>query len=129
MILFIGLVLVGMITIFLLAHSQAQNDKLPEKKRGKSEQDSMPILGTIIPPLPEGDGKKEVEESCLKCHSTEMLLQQKLTEKQWTAVVEKMIKWGAEVPENEKTKIISYLIKNFGSDNNRFEPIVTQSVE
>jgi mono/diheme cytochrome c family protein len=42
-----------------------------------------------------------VVNNCLQCHSARLLGQQRLTPKQWAAVVKKMIGWGAPVePEN-----------------------------
>ena len=47
------------------------------------------------------DGEALVVNNCLACHSRELLQQQRLTPKQWTAVVKKMVGWGAQVePEN-----------------------------
>ena len=36
-----------------------------------------------------------VRESCLMCHSDELIATQRLTAKQWKAEVEKMVGWGA----------------------------------
>jgi hypothetical protein len=54
-------------------------------------------------------------------------MQQRLTEKQWTATVEKMMRWGANVPEKEKPAIIAYLAGHFGPGN-KFTPIRTKAV-
>ena len=77
----------------------------------------LPIIGTKLGTLPEGKGKAAVESRCYACHSSDMLLQQRLTEKQWTATVEKMMRWGAPVTDDEKPVIIEYLKKHFGPDN------------
>jgi hypothetical protein len=36
--------------------------------------------------------------------------------------------WGEEVPESQREALIAYLVKNFGPDNDRFQPIVTRPV-
>lgn len=82
---------------------------------------TLPQLGTKFKTLPKGEGRKEVEASCLPCHSSDILTQQRLTEKQWTASVEKMIRWGAVVAGAGKQKMILYLAKNFGPSN-QFTP-------
>jgi len=82
---------------------------------------TLPMPGTQFQPLPEGAGKAEVEASCYTCHSADLLVQQRLTAKQWTASVEKMIRWGAEVPAGSKTPIIDYLSRHFGPSN-QFQP-------
>jgi hypothetical protein len=82
---------------------------------------TLPPLGTKLPTLPPGKGRVEVESACYRCHSAELLLQQRLTEKQWTATVEKMMRWGAVVSEKEKPVVIDYLTRNFGPGN-RWKP-------
>jgi len=86
---------------------------------------SLPVLGTKFHSLPRGAGKELVESSCFPCHSADILVQQRLTEKQWTAAVDKMIRWGAVVKESDKPAIVAYLSKHFGPDN-RFTPIKTR---
>jgi len=66
------------------------------------------------------------DKACLRCHSADILRQQRLSERQWTANVTKMIGWGAEVPEDRKAELVAYLVRNFGPDNDRFRPVVTR---
>jgi hypothetical protein len=89
-------------------------------------EDKRPSLGTQLSSLPLGPGKAIADKACLRCHSADVLRQQRLSEKQWTASVTKMIGWGAEVPENEKAELVAYLARNFGPDNDRFRPVVTR---
>ncbi|HTY41160.1 MAG TPA: molybdopterin-dependent oxidoreductase [Thermoanaerobaculia bacterium] len=49
-----------------------------------------------------------------------------LNEKQWAASVTKMAGWGADVPEAKRDELVAYLAKNFGPDNDRFQPVVTR---
>ena len=88
---------------------------------------ALPKLGTRFGELPAGEGKTEVEGACFRCHSSDMLLQQRLTEKQWTATVEKMMRWGAAVDEKQKPLIIAYLAKHFGPQN-KYTPRKTRPV-
>jgi hypothetical protein len=88
---------------------------------------SLPILGTKFHPLPASNGRRIVEASCLPCHSPDILVQQRLTEKQWTAEVDKMIRWGAVMKESDKPPVIAYLSKNFGVANT-FTPMKTRPV-
>lgn len=78
---------------------------------------ALPILGTQLRALPEGNGREQVDRSCLPCHSTDILLQQTLNEKQWTASVEKMVRWGAVLLEKDKPVVVDYLAKHFGPTN------------
>lgn len=84
----------------------------------------LPMPGTQLKQLPPGPGRAEVEAACYACHSADLLVQQRLTEKQWTATVEKMMRWGSDVPAEQKDVIIRYLSRHFGPEN-RFTPIRT----
>ena len=88
---------------------------------------TLPMLGTHFKSLPEGKGRAEVETACYACHASDLLAQQRLTEKQWTATVEKMARWGAVVKDDEKSVIIAYLAKHFGPEN-KFTPTKTKPV-
>lgn len=92
------------------------------------KKSTLPMLGTQFHQLPAGDGKDAVEAACYPCHSADLLAQQRLTEKQWTAAVEKMMRWGAKVSDADKPRIISYLSKHFGPDN-KFTPIVVRAIK
>ena len=74
----------------------------------------LPLLGTKFKTLPAGKGKAETEAACYACHSADLLVQQRLTPKQWTATVEKMTRWGAPVDEKSRQVIVDYLAKHFG---------------
>jgi hypothetical protein len=88
----------------------------------------LPQLGTLIEPLPEGPAKGVADQACLNCHSGDVLRQQRLTEKQWTANVTKMIGWGAEVPEDRREELVLYLAKNFGPGNVAFRPVAVRPI-
>jgi mono/diheme cytochrome c family protein len=88
----------------------------------------LPVLGTRLADFPPGPAKAVADQACLSCHSPDMVWQQRLTEKQWTANVEKMIGWGADVPEEKRQALIAYLVANFGPDNDKFHPVVTRPV-
>ncbi len=86
----------------------------------------LPPLGTRFHALPSGKGRSLVEASCFPCHSADILVQQRLTEKQWTTEVEKMMRWGAKVGDKDKAAIVAYLSRNFGPGNRSFVPIRTR---
>ena len=88
----------------------------------------LPTLGVKFQSLPAGKGKSPVEASCDPCHASDILVQQRLSEKQWNAELDKMIRWGAVVKESDRPIILAYLTKNFGVDNHRFVPIRTRPV-
>jgi DMSO/TMAO reductase YedYZ molybdopterin-dependent catalytic subunit len=85
-------------------------------------------LGARTPALPDGSGRPLAQKACLTCHSGDVLRQQRLTERQWTASIAKMTGWGAEVPPEESGRLIAYLVEHFGPGNERFRPVVTRPV-
>jgi mono/diheme cytochrome c family protein len=91
--------------------------------RSGTGSESLPILGTRLSAFPEGPGKTIADKACLQCHSADIPRQQRITEKQWTAEVEKMTRWGAEVSASDKEALIAYLASHFGPANDAFRPV------
>ena len=106
----------------------AAQAKKPAKTKAAEPaiDESLPVLGSQLSELPPGPGKATADTGCLKCHSADILRQQRLNEKQWGANVTKMVGWGAEVPDAQRDELVAYLVKNFGPDNDRFNPVVTR---
>ena len=59
-------------------------------------------------------GAATYKKVCLTCHEADIIEQQKLTPTGWTRSVEKMMRWGAAVPDGEKQPLIDYLAARFG---------------
>ena len=113
-----GFFLAGLSLCVGLAALGAAPKPRPKKPR--------PLFGTRLVELPPGPAKAIADHVCLNCHSADMLRQQRLTEKQWGNELTKMAGWGSEVKESEKDELLRYLAKNFGPDNDRFEPVVSR---
>ena len=86
----------------------------------------LPELGAATPALPDGEGRAIAERTCLACHSGDVLRQQRLNERQWTASLNKMKGWGAELADPDATRLTAYLTEHFGPENHRFRPMVTR---
>ena len=56
-----------------------------------------------------------VADNCLACHTEDMLVQQRLTAKQWTAVIKKMQGWGALIEDNYVDTLARELTARFGT--------------
>ena len=107
----------------------------PKKKRKPAPREqpvnfdkNLPVLGTKLAAFPPGPAKKLADDACLGCHSTDMVVQQHLTEKQWVAEVVKMSGWGAAVPEEKRNDLVAYFVQNFGPDNTNWKPVVARPV-
>jgi cytochrome c5 len=73
-------------------------------------------LPNIQTELKAGEGKEKTQTFCAICHSLDYItMQPRLTRAQWTATVNKMIKLGAPINENDAQKIIGYLTTQYGS--------------
>jgi hypothetical protein len=101
---------------------------VPEAARTQAAQSQLPELG-VITPLPEGPGKSVAERTRLPCHSGDILRQQRLSEKQWTAVLTKMAGWGAELSDSDRVLLMPYLVSQFGPENNRFQPAAVRPIQ
>jgi hypothetical protein len=82
---------------------------------------AQPATVTIVLPPPDvafpgGDEANSVRRHCLVCHSSDYVFTQpKLTRKQWTAEVTKMVKvYGAVVPDADAGAIVDYLVAQNG---------------
>ncbi len=92
----------------------------------KAAAADLPLAGTEIPLLPPGEARALAHTHCLACHASDMIQQQRLTETQWRAEVDKMQRWGAEIRDEDKAALVGYLTAHFGPDNDRFTPIVAR---
>ena len=72
---------------------------------------------------PTAIGKRAFIENCLICHGEEMSSRQRLTTKQWTAAVEKMIGWGAPVPPERKGDLIAFLGSAYAAGTPKSAPM------
>jgi DMSO/TMAO reductase YedYZ molybdopterin-dependent catalytic subunit len=53
-------------------------------------------------------------DACLVCHEDDVIRQQRLTRGQWDAELNKMIGWGARVPDADRQALLDYLAASFG---------------
>jgi mono/diheme cytochrome c family protein len=58
-------------------------------------------------------GRRTFLENCLMCHSEEMTARSRLSEKQWTTELDKMVGWGAPVPPELRGPLLEYLVSQF----------------
>jgi hypothetical protein len=76
----------------------------------------LPLLRAESPDLPTGPLKEKVVTACTSCHSSRIILQQRLGKAAWTREVDKMTKWGALVDPKDRDSFIDYLSTNFPTD-------------
>src|SRR5437870_1598839 len=66
------------------------------------------------PQLPEGDGKKILQNDCTACHGLDDVVNSHMDKKGWETLIDSMISNGAAVDDKDKPVLVDYLVKNFG---------------
>src|SRR5271154_74418 len=64
--------------------------------------------------LPEGQGKAEFQRICGNCHSVSIATSQRMSQAQWTGVVNDMVSRGAQGSQQALDNVVSYLSTHFG---------------
>ena len=67
--------------------------------------------------LPEGEGKKLIEERCASCHSLKPVVGLKQSQGAWKELVVKMVGFGAQLDDKEVDVATGYLTKYFGPES------------
>ncbi len=63
--------------------------------------------------LPVDDDTPLVQRSCLGCHQADLITQQRLGEAGWSRELDKMARWGANVPDAERRRLLEYFVRHF----------------
>ncbi len=83
------------------------------------------ILGGVVATAAQEDERATVEPTlarraatlilarCAVCHTTDLIVQQRLPEDRWTATVEKMVHWGADLTKDEAAVLLQYLTARY----------------
>ena len=94
--------------------SDAEKEILIDYFAARFKPGSGPSSAASAPAAGADSGRKIFEEKCLLCHEADLTRQQRLSRQGWTREVEKMIRWGAVVSDDEKAPLVDYLFGNFG---------------
>jgi DMSO/TMAO reductase YedYZ molybdopterin-dependent catalytic subunit len=57
----------------------------------------------------------EVKRACLACHGQDIIAGQHLTRPQWEREVDKMVGWGADVLSTDRSEVLDFLVRSFGT--------------
>ncbi len=68
-------------------------------------------------------GRKAEQRSCLPCHSLRLIESQRLSAAAWQKEVDKMIGWGAVVPDRQV--LIEYLSQHYGNTQPQTSPALS----
>ena len=76
-----------------------------------------PLSMAVPQELPEGEGKKLLEERCAGCHSLKPVVSLKQSQGAWKELVVKMVGYGAQLNGKEVDVATAYLTKYFGPES------------
>jgi mono/diheme cytochrome c family protein len=123
---FVGTVLVG---LALALGSACEKTKSSRTVSLDAEAPHVASAQSATPSPAAASGADMVRESCLPCHSEEILLQQRLTSDQWAAVVKKMRGWGAALEPEREIALVRYLAEHYTPDAGAFTPQVIEAAD
>jgi DMSO/TMAO reductase YedYZ molybdopterin-dependent catalytic subunit len=63
--------------------------------------------------LPADGDTALVRQKCVVCHDADLIAQQRLNEAGWSREVDKMTRWGASLADEERRRLLSYLVRYF----------------
>lgn len=69
------------------------------------------------PELPDGDGKQQVEQLCIGCHSLQPIVTIRHSQAEWRAEVDRMVGLGAEGSESDLNLVVEYLSSQYGKSD------------
>ena len=69
--------------------------------------------------LPEGEGKKLLQQGCTSCHDLDVVVTQHASKERWQSLVQDMVDRGAPLKEDEVKILIEYLAKSFPPETNK----------
>ena len=69
-------------------------------------------------PIPQTAGW-ELIMRCVMCHSVEIAVQQRLGPQGWSDTLDRMIKYGAPIPPEDKGQLMTYLLRHYRDPNGR----------
>ncbi|HEX8031535.1 MAG TPA: c-type cytochrome [Vicinamibacterales bacterium] len=74
------------------------------------------VLGSVASgqQLPAGPGADVLKSRCVICHESDIITSQKLTLTGWTNSINKMVRWGSTITQEERDVLQPYLAMHYG---------------
>jgi cytochrome c2 len=76
-----------------------------------------PVAAQTVP-IPQTSGY-ELILRCVMCHSVEIAVQQRFGPQGWSDTLDRMIKYGAPIPPEDKRQLVAYLLRHFRDPDGR----------
>jgi len=98
---------IGLVTVLVFVGIPFVKGLADDRTGGNTAQESSPSASD------EQDSKRLLMARCAVCHSTDLIVQQRLTLTQWIKTLNKMERWGAQVSSAEQTQLANYLAARY----------------
>ena len=107
------------------SRGRIQNDVPPWNPSGYlwNAPDRVTVgVGVAAPPrppatedttLPSDVDTALARQKCVVCHDADLIAQQRLNETGWSRELDKMSRWGATVTDDERRRLLTYLVRHF----------------
>ncbi len=54
---------------------------------------------------------------CAMCHSADIVLQQRLDRRKWRSEIDRMVRWGAPIDDEDQQLLVTYLARHHGTES------------
>ena len=85
----------------------------PVSKPAPAPAAVRPVVAARDGEFAPGPERAFVQKACTACHVSVQVTSQRHTKEEWAAMVEKMIGFGAQVPDDQFDPIVGYLARNY----------------
>ncbi len=120
------------VAVFLVAAASCRGQEppvAPPAVKTRVDAATAPVIEAALTDQDRTNGQAVLNTACVGCHSYAMLEQQRLTRKQWDAVLKKMTTWGAVVETAQLSLTARVAAERFGLTAGTFalEPVAASA--
>jgi hypothetical protein len=98
----------------LVSMQHASEATVPAAPSGNSNNNGSDTVNgsNMLPAAPE---RELLVRVCTSCHAPELVVSKRHTPEEWDDIIAKMVDHGAQATDEEQQRILTYLVRFFGS--------------
>ncbi|MDB6106343.1 MAG: hypothetical protein JWO52_6342 [Gammaproteobacteria bacterium] len=105
--------LLGTCVLFVSMQHESEANALTATSTNSNSNGSDAVSGSnMFPAAPDRDLLVRV---CTSCHAPEIVVANRHTPEEWDDIIAKMVDHGAQATDEEQQRILTYLVRFFGS--------------
>lgn len=116
----------GLLLLVALTGCRSDPEATPTDARPATGVDAARSVTTSAAPA---GSAALVANDCLGCHGEDLLAQQRLSPKQWDAIVKKMQGWGSQVEPENVERLTEYLASHYHSGAGSYATVELAAAE